>query len=29
VFGVLAQIDALGLDFVELRRIGPGLPQPG
>jgi hypothetical protein len=28
VFGVLAQIEALGLEPVELRRIRPGPPRP-
>jgi hypothetical protein len=27
VFGVVAQIEALGLELLELRQIGPG-PQP-
>jgi hypothetical protein len=27
VFGVLAQIEALGLELLELRQIGPGPPR--
>ena len=29
VFGVLAQIEALGLDILELREIGTGPQRPG
>jgi hypothetical protein len=28
VFGVLAQIEALGLELLELRQIGPGRTRP-
>ncbi|GAB2962084.1 hypothetical protein LWP59_26325 [Amycolatopsis acidiphila] len=27
MFGVLAQVEALGLELLELRRIGPGPPR--
>lgn len=27
LFGVLAQIEALGLELLELRRVGPGPPR--
>ena len=29
LFGVLAQIEALGLDLIELRQIPPGAESPG